>query len=117
QLMRALGAMGDRAAALAAYERCRQVLEAELGVEPDEETHALYEQIRTNKLQIADCRLQIDEKPNLQSKIYNLQSWEWSETPEPGHIYGREHEVAQVRRWLLEERCQLGGVFAVGGVV
>ena len=50
QLMQALAASGDRAAALAAYERCRQVLEAELGIEPDEEIRALYEQIRDTGL-------------------------------------------------------------------
>jgi len=46
QLMRALAAGGDRAAALAAYERCRQLLLAELGVEPDQLTTMLAEQVR-----------------------------------------------------------------------
>ena len=50
QLMRALAAQGERAAALAAYERCRQVLEAELGVEPDAETRDLYERISAGEL-------------------------------------------------------------------
>jgi DNA-binding SARP family transcriptional activator/predicted ATPase len=50
QLMRALAAMGDRAAALAAYERCHQVLEAELGFEPDAETRSLYERISAGEL-------------------------------------------------------------------
>ncbi len=46
QLMRALAAGGDRSAALAAYTRCRRVLLADLGVEPDPLTVALAEQIR-----------------------------------------------------------------------
>ncbi|NTU83325.1 MAG: tetratricopeptide repeat protein [Chloroflexales bacterium] len=45
-LMRALGASGDRAAALAAYERWRETMRDELGVEPDPTTVALAEQIR-----------------------------------------------------------------------
>lgn len=45
-LMRALGASGDRAAALAAYERWRETLHDELGIEPDPTTVALAEQIR-----------------------------------------------------------------------
>jgi DNA-binding SARP family transcriptional activator len=47
QLMRALAGSGDRAAALAQYQRCRRVLDEELGVEPDPATRALYERIRS----------------------------------------------------------------------
>jgi WD40 repeat protein/DNA-binding SARP family transcriptional activator len=57
QLMRALAASGDRAAALAAYTRCRQVLHDELGVAPDEATRALYQQIRTSELGIENEEL------------------------------------------------------------
>ena len=39
--MRLLALSGQRSAALAQYERCRQVLEAELNAEPDAETTAL----------------------------------------------------------------------------
>jgi DNA-binding SARP family transcriptional activator len=45
-VMRVLARRGQRSAALAQYERCRQVLAGELGVEPSEETTALYEQLR-----------------------------------------------------------------------
>jgi DNA-binding SARP family transcriptional activator len=45
-LMRALALSGQRSAALAQYEACREVLREELGVEPAEETRALYERIR-----------------------------------------------------------------------
>ena len=66
QLMRALAASGDRAAALAAYARCRQVLHDELGVEPDDETRALYEQIRNNELSIEHKALKVAERPAAQ---------------------------------------------------
>jgi predicted ATPase/DNA-binding SARP family transcriptional activator len=46
QLMRGLVLAGDRDAALAQYAVCRRVLEADLGIEPDDETRALYEHIR-----------------------------------------------------------------------
>ncbi len=42
-VMRILALNGERSSALAHYEVCRQVLEAELGVEPGEETQALYD--------------------------------------------------------------------------
>jgi DNA-binding SARP family transcriptional activator len=45
-LMRVLARRGQRNAALAQYERCRRVLADELGIEPSEETTALYEQLR-----------------------------------------------------------------------
>ena len=46
RIMRLLAQQGQRAAAEAQYQRCRQVLAEELGVEPDAETTALYAQIR-----------------------------------------------------------------------
>ena len=46
ELMRLLVLTGQRSAALAQYEKCRQVLAEELNLEPLEETRALYEQVR-----------------------------------------------------------------------
>ena len=40
--MRAYAAAGERALALRQYHACRATLRAELGVEPSEETAALY---------------------------------------------------------------------------
>ena len=45
-LMRALALSGQRSAAVARYEACRDVLREELGIEPDVETMRLYERIR-----------------------------------------------------------------------
>ena len=50
QLMTVLAAAGQRPAALAQYEACRQILRSELGVEPDEETTALYEELQAGGL-------------------------------------------------------------------
>lgn len=47
QLMRSLARSGQRSAALAQYQRCRQILADELGVAPETATTALYEQIQT----------------------------------------------------------------------
>jgi predicted ATPase/DNA-binding SARP family transcriptional activator len=46
QVMRILAQRGQRAAAVAQYNRCKQVLAEELRVAPDAETTALYEQIQ-----------------------------------------------------------------------
>ena len=45
QLMRLLALTGQRSAALAQYEECCRLLQAELGLEPLEETTALYERL------------------------------------------------------------------------
>jgi DNA-binding SARP family transcriptional activator len=50
QMMRLLAYSGQRGAALAQYETCRQLLQDELGVEPTAETTALYEQIQEGQL-------------------------------------------------------------------
>lgn len=50
QMMRALALQGQRTAALEVYETCRRILAAELGIEPDAETRALYERIRDDAL-------------------------------------------------------------------
>jgi predicted ATPase/DNA-binding SARP family transcriptional activator len=50
QLMLLLARDGQRSAALAKYDLCRQVLTEELGVEPTAETTTLYEQLRTGTL-------------------------------------------------------------------
>ncbi|MFZ1426677.1 MAG: BTAD domain-containing putative transcriptional regulator, partial [Geminicoccaceae bacterium] len=44
-LMRLLARAGDRRAALRQYQRCRAILAQELGVEPEEETKRLYQEL------------------------------------------------------------------------
>src|SRR5436189_2068452 len=50
QVMRLLALTGQRSAALAQYETCRQVLAEELDAEPDAETTALYERLRAGEV-------------------------------------------------------------------
>lgn len=49
QLMLALARNGQRSAALAQFEKCRQVLWDELGVEPGADTLAVYEEVKAGK--------------------------------------------------------------------
>ena len=49
-LMRLYALAGQHAAAARQYQECVRVLEAELGAEPEEETTALYEAIRTRQM-------------------------------------------------------------------
>jgi predicted ATPase/DNA-binding SARP family transcriptional activator len=96
QAMCALARSGQRAAALAQYEACRQVLRKELDVEPEEETTALYERIRAGE--------------------------ETRSLPEAGFLpapltpfIGRERELAQIEDWLADPSCRLLTLVGPGG--
>src|SRR5207248_548548 len=65
QVMRLLAQRGQRAAALAQYQRCRQVLAEELQMEPDAETTALYAQIERGDFDRA-LRRQGEQAPTAQ---------------------------------------------------
>ncbi|MEO7909119.1 MAG: tetratricopeptide repeat protein, partial [Roseiflexaceae bacterium] len=53
-LMRLLALSGQRSAALAQYERCRRVLQEELGIGPEAETIALYQRITAGTVSVPD---------------------------------------------------------------
>ncbi|HEC34934.1 MAG TPA: hypothetical protein ENI39_00180, partial [Anaerolineae bacterium] len=92
QLMRLLALTGQRSTALAQYEKCRRLLAEELGLEPLEETTALYEQIRDGE---KSPHLPIPSSPHLPI------------SPSP-HLpfVGRGDEHAQLVAWW--ERAQRG---------
>jgi predicted ATPase/DNA-binding SARP family transcriptional activator len=93
QLMRLLARSGQRGAALAQYETCRRVLSAELGVEPAEETQALYERIRAAGSA---------QPHNLPTQL----------TP----FIGRQEELAQVEERLENPECRLLTLVGPGGI-
>jgi predicted ATPase/Tfp pilus assembly protein PilF len=49
-MMKLLAHSGQRSAAIAQFEHCRKLIEAELGVEPEDETYELYEQIMAGEI-------------------------------------------------------------------
>lgn len=48
-LIRAHAALGQRGAALTAYQRCQQMLSTQLGIDPSPRTQALYQAVRDNQ--------------------------------------------------------------------
>ncbi|MEJ2746337.1 MAG: tetratricopeptide repeat protein [Anaerolineae bacterium] len=93
RLMLLLARSGDRAAALAQYETCRQILAQELGVAPMAETTALYKRIRD------------------------------AETAVPHHFppqftpfIGRTSELAQISQRLDDPDCRLLTLLGPGGI-
>jgi DNA-binding SARP family transcriptional activator len=93
QVMRLLARSGQRAAALAQYETCRRVLVEELGVEPAEETTALYQRIRA-----ADA-----------ARRHNL-------PPQPTPFVGRKRDLAEIATLLDDPECRLLTITGPGGV-
>jgi predicted ATPase/DNA-binding SARP family transcriptional activator len=102
--MRLLYLGGQRSAALAHYERCRQVLAEELGVEPDAQTAALYEQIREDedKSDLAPLRLPAQRPHTL--------------PPQPTAFVGRQAELAQIGHLLERNDCRLLTLVGPGGI-
>ena len=111
QLMQLYVQDNQRPAALVQYEQCAAVLAEELGVEPDEETTALYEQIKDDKV----TRRQGDKvtlsPPHLvtQSPRHNLPAATTT-------FIGRENELDQIDRWLTEPNGRLLTIIGPGGM-
>ncbi len=98
QLMTALARSGQRAGALAQYEACRRALAAELGIEPEEATTALYAQIKSGQFKAEAVALR-----------HNLPAI-------PTAFIGREPELARLREKLDEADCRLLTLLGTGGV-
>ncbi|MFN8440675.1 MAG: BTAD domain-containing putative transcriptional regulator [Caldilineaceae bacterium] len=149
QMMRLLVQRGLRSEALEQYERCRRLLRDELQIEPDLETTALYEQIRAgsydkvtpttgrtwqgDKATLATNQAgqnDNDHGSNLTGKedvtlspshpVTLSQSPDWQGAPILSKVYGREAEMAQLRRWLTTtgrtNTARLVAVVGIGGV-
>lgn len=100
QLMRLLALAGQRGAALEHYQKCRQILAAELDLEPEPETTALMERIQAGQLEF--------EPP---ASVAGLPETNFSSSP----FFGRQAEYA----WLLERwegaKRQQGGLVLLRG--
>jgi predicted ATPase/DNA-binding SARP family transcriptional activator len=88
RLMAAHAGAGNRAAALRAYEACRQVLAEELGVGPSPETYELYVRL------LRDEPLVEARPPTVATNL----------PPERTTFVGREGHIAELRRHLASTR-------------
>ncbi|MEZ4727943.1 MAG: BTAD domain-containing putative transcriptional regulator [Caldilineaceae bacterium] len=117
QVMRYLALRGQRSAALAQYEQCRQMLAQELAVEPATETKLLYQQIRDGTLVAPVTPLQVvaGDKPSAllkhtpRSRVDNL--------PVPlTPLIGRQSELATIADHLHDPECRLLTLLGPGGI-
>ena len=126
QLMQLYAWSGQRASAIRQYELCANLIKAEIGVELEEETVALFEAIKTNQLSPPDISALRQEVPWLPSNEVAVHSHE--EPPlkrdEPVDLafqatpfIGREREKNQLQKLLIEvPNNRLISVTGPGGV-
>jgi predicted ATPase len=93
QMMLLLAGVGQRSAALAQYETCRRLLHDELGVEPEEETRDLYEQIRSGQMKTGAERETLPPLYTMITRTDNLPQRLTS-------FIGREQEVREVKELI-----------------
>jgi DNA-binding SARP family transcriptional activator/predicted ATPase/Tfp pilus assembly protein PilF len=108
-LMRLLSLDGQRSAALAQYETCRQSLARELGIEPTAETTALYEQIRTGQKMSVEGRMRKETPSHTPTPPHNL-------PPSPTPFIGRAEELAELADLLADPDCRLVTLVGPGGI-
>jgi predicted ATPase len=113
-LMRALTQGGQRSAALAQYDHCRQVLRAELGVAPEAETVALAEAIREG---VGVGRIRARETEPSSDAVAEAGEAEMEpENAPPRPLFvAREQELARLEGWLDEALAGRGRVGFVMG--
>ncbi len=103
RLLQLLALNGQRSAALAQYEKFRQLLWHDLDVEPGEVTQLLAEDIRSGKLEKESVHLRFD-KPR-----HNL----------PAHLtpfIGRESELEKIKEKFDDPECRLLTLVGPGGI-
>jgi DNA-binding SARP family transcriptional activator len=113
-LMRLLALNGQRGAALAQYETCRELLKKELGVEPDGKTRELYEQIRDGRLKMCVSPSTVIESSLIPAPPPPFITQEPPHT-EPPVFVARESELSQLDRFLSQALNREGRVVFVTG--
>ncbi len=108
-LMRAYAWQGQREAALAQFELCRQVLQKELGIDPAAETIALAEAIRQGQIEITKS-----STPPLPRSLAPLHTL--GVPPQPTPFIGREEELAEIVQRLTNPACRLLTLVGPGGI-
>ncbi len=125
QLMQLFAWDGQYAAALRQYQECARLLEAELGLQPDPETTALYEAIRTRRLPVPETMAVVQDvpaqetrpaAPARESAPVGVQPAARLPVQITGFV-GREIELAEICRLLeTEPNCRLLTLIGLGGM-
>ena len=107
QLMLLFARSGQRSAALAQYETCHRMLKEELGIEPEDETTLLYEQILAGDVptKVGQARSRV------------LASTPAKRIPSPASPFvGRKKELAELTQLIINPAIRLVSIIAPGGM-
>ena len=122
QQMRLLAGSGQRGTALAQYERCRQILLDEFGIEPTYETQTLYRSIQSGEVVIQSSHARLTSKsfPVSQHLSLSIDDTEALQTdlsmiPQLASFVGRKKELHQLETTIVKDRKRLVTVFGLGG--
>jgi DNA-binding SARP family transcriptional activator/predicted ATPase len=114
QLMWLLAAAGQRSAALAQYEICSRLLQEELGVQPADETTALYQAIRQD--QVPRPELAPGPAAVVPTAVAPAAPPRHNLPPQLTPFVGREAEVARLLQRLGQPSYRLVTLVGEGGV-
>ncbi len=103
RLIRLLAMSGDRAAAVAQFEACRQLLAAELGVAPAPATIALAQQLQVEATPLPAAP---DHTQPIRSNLPAIAS----------SFHGRSAEINQIIQTLSQPDCRLLTLVGMGGI-
>ena len=112
-LMRLYFKSGRRGAALIQYQRCVEVLQRELGVEPEPETKQLYQDILRRASSAAPAEMPQIHKAGRRRRKSTATRFQFR-APESSLI-GREAELSQLRQAVKEARKGRGQTIAILG--
>ena len=116
QMMRVLAKGGQRSAAILQYETCKNVLFEELGIAPSSEITLLYERLKADTFaRVGDAMSGTGGQRGL-SSIGTPTHSRWGDLPAISRLYGRQSELAQLEKWLIEEQSRLVMVLGMGGI-
>lgn len=131
QRMIFLARTGQPGAALAQYTRCQQMLAQELGLDPAEETTALYEQIKAGAFAAAPPRPTSAQRQPTENSSASQRAGGVSPDPSPApatgvlcpapaiplvqQFCGRQGDLARLSKWALVDQYPLLGVFGLAG--
>jgi len=131
QQMQLLAATGQRSAALAQYEVCRQRLQDELDVPPSGETVSLYNRIKAQGDLTPAAVLLTDTPPVSRTPAPAGAPITPVTTPKSaqnGHVmeyrgamvapptrWGRQYELARLQKWIQVEQCRCVAIVGVAG--
>ena len=112
QYMTALVSTGQRSSALAEYQRFRQLLWDELGVEPSRETAVLHQQIQDDE--IREVKKPPPQPPTIPAKPAPPRRNNLPTQPTP--FIGREDELAALQDYLEDTEKRLVTIVGPGGM-